>query len=81
VRRRSSAQLRETLRVRAQCAPFKPHLTGEERMRAVVWKGPGKVSVEQVDDPRVESATDVLVRITTARRGVEGFYTLTVRPP
>jgi glutathione-independent formaldehyde dehydrogenase len=35
-------------------------------MRAVVWKGPGKVSVEQVPDPRVESATDVLVRISTA---------------
>jgi glutathione-independent formaldehyde dehydrogenase len=35
-------------------------------MRAVVWKGPGKVSVEQVEDPRIESATDVLVRISTA---------------
>jgi len=35
-------------------------------MRAVVWKGPGKVSVDQVDDPRIESATDVLVRISTA---------------
>jgi glutathione-independent formaldehyde dehydrogenase len=35
-------------------------------MRAVVWKGPGQVSLEQVEDPRIESATDVLVRITTA---------------
>ncbi len=35
-------------------------------MRAVVWKGPGEVSVEQVEDPRIESATDVLVRISTA---------------
>lgn len=35
-------------------------------MRAVVWKGPGKVAVEKVEDPRIESATDVLVRITTA---------------
>ncbi|BDG10808.1 glutathione-independent formaldehyde dehydrogenase [Anaeromyxobacter paludicola] len=35
-------------------------------MRAVVWKGPGKVSVDKVDDPRIESATDVLVRISTA---------------
>ncbi len=35
-------------------------------MRAVVWKGPGKVSVDQVADPRIESATDVIVRITTA---------------
>jgi glutathione-independent formaldehyde dehydrogenase len=29
-------------------------------------KGPKKVAVEQVEDPRIESATDVLVRITTA---------------
>jgi glutathione-independent formaldehyde dehydrogenase len=35
-------------------------------MRAVVWKGPGKVSVDDVPDPRIESATDVLVRISTA---------------
>ncbi|GEJ59038.1 glutathione-independent formaldehyde dehydrogenase [Anaeromyxobacter diazotrophicus] len=35
-------------------------------MRAVVWKGPGKVSVDEVQDPRVERATDVVVRITTA---------------
>jgi glutathione-independent formaldehyde dehydrogenase len=35
-------------------------------MRAVVWKGPGKVSVDQVPDPKIESATDVLVRISTA---------------
>jgi glutathione-independent formaldehyde dehydrogenase len=35
-------------------------------MRAVVWKGKGKVAVEQVEDPRIESATDVIVRITTA---------------
>lgn len=34
-------------------------------MRAVVWKGPNKVAVEQVDDPRIESPTDVLVRIST----------------
>ena len=35
-------------------------------MRAVAWKGPGKVSIDQVPDPRIESATDVLVRISTA---------------
>jgi glutathione-independent formaldehyde dehydrogenase len=35
-------------------------------MRAVVYKGPGKVAVEKVEDPRIESATDVIVRITTA---------------
>lgn len=35
-------------------------------MRAVVYKGPGKVAVEKVEDPRIESATDVIIRITTA---------------
>lgn len=35
-------------------------------MRAVVYKGQKKVAVEQVDDPRIESATDVIVRISTA---------------
>jgi glutathione-independent formaldehyde dehydrogenase len=35
-------------------------------MRAVVYKGPGKVAVEKVEDPRIESATDIIVRITTA---------------
>jgi glutathione-independent formaldehyde dehydrogenase len=35
-------------------------------MRAVVWKGPNKVAVETVEDPRIESATDVIVRISTA---------------
>lgn len=35
-------------------------------MRAVVWKGKGKVAVEQVDDPRIEAETDVVVRISTA---------------
>jgi glutathione-independent formaldehyde dehydrogenase len=35
-------------------------------MKAVVWNGPGNVSVDEVEDPRIESATDVLVRISTA---------------
>jgi glutathione-independent formaldehyde dehydrogenase len=35
-------------------------------MKAVVWKGPRKVAVEQVENPRIESETDVLVRISTA---------------
>ncbi len=34
-------------------------------MRAVVYKGTNEVAVEQVDDPRLEAPTDVLVRITT----------------
>ena len=34
-------------------------------MRAVVYKGANEVAVEQVDDPRIEAPTDVLVKITT----------------
>lgn len=35
-------------------------------MRAVVWKGPHDVAVEEVEDPRIEDATDALMRLTTA---------------
>jgi threonine dehydrogenase-like Zn-dependent dehydrogenase len=34
-------------------------------MRAIVYNGPRDVSVEQVEDPRIERPTDVLVRVTT----------------
>ncbi len=34
-------------------------------MKAVVYHGPRNVSVEQVDDPRIEAPTDVLVKITS----------------
>ncbi|WP_026455366.1 glutathione-independent formaldehyde dehydrogenase [Saccharomonospora iraqiensis] len=34
-------------------------------MKAVVYQGANEVSVEEVDDPRIEDPTDVLVRITT----------------
>ncbi|MQA12937.1 MAG: alcohol dehydrogenase catalytic domain-containing protein [Pseudonocardiaceae bacterium] len=34
-------------------------------MRAVVYRGPHEVAVEQVDDPRLEAPTDVVVRITS----------------
>jgi glutathione-independent formaldehyde dehydrogenase len=34
-------------------------------MRAVVYEGPQKVSVQDVPDARIERPTDVLVRITT----------------
>ncbi|PVZ09635.1 glutathione-independent formaldehyde dehydrogenase [Actinomycetospora cinnamomea] len=34
-------------------------------MKAVVYKDPHSVAVEDVDDPRIEAPTDVLVRITT----------------
>lgn len=35
-------------------------------MKAVVLKGTSQVSVESVDDPRIERATDCVVRITSA---------------
>lgn len=35
-------------------------------MRAVVWKAPYQVSVEEVEDPRIEAPGDALVRLTTA---------------
>jgi threonine dehydrogenase-like Zn-dependent dehydrogenase len=34
-------------------------------MRAIVYKGPNEVSVEMVSDPRIEAATDAIVRITS----------------
>ncbi|WP_019810056.1 glutathione-independent formaldehyde dehydrogenase [Saccharomonospora halophila] len=34
-------------------------------MKAVVYQGANEVSVEEVDDPRIEDPTDVLVRVTT----------------
>lgn len=34
-------------------------------MKAVVYKEPYKVAVEDVDDPRIEDPTDVVLRITT----------------
>ena len=33
-------------------------------MKAVVYKGPNEVSVEDVPDAKIERPTDVLVRIT-----------------
>src|SRR5690625_5650388 len=35
-------------------------------MKAVVYQEPYNVSVEDVDDPTLEAATDVIVRITTS---------------
>jgi len=35
-------------------------------MKAVVYKEPYKVGVEEVDDPRIENPTDVVVEISTA---------------
>jgi len=35
-------------------------------MRAIVYKGPNEVSVETVDDPKIESQTDAVIRITSS---------------
>ncbi len=35
-------------------------------MKAVVFKGPHEVAVEDVDDPKIEDSTDVVIRITTS---------------
>jgi glutathione-independent formaldehyde dehydrogenase len=35
-------------------------------MKAVVYQGPFKVAVEDVDDPRIEHPNDVVVRITSS---------------
>lgn len=34
-------------------------------MKAVVYKGPHSVAVEQVTDPKIESPSDALVKITS----------------
>jgi hypothetical protein len=34
-------------------------------MRAVIYKGPYEVAVEEVEDARIERPTDVLVKITS----------------
>ncbi|MDN5839334.1 MAG: alcohol dehydrogenase catalytic domain-containing protein, partial [Yaniella sp.] len=34
-------------------------------MKAVVYKGPYEVAVEEVDDPKIQDPTDVIVRITS----------------
>jgi glutathione-independent formaldehyde dehydrogenase len=35
-------------------------------MRAIVYKGPNEVAVETVDDPKIESQTDAVIRITSS---------------
>ncbi|MDN6638860.1 MAG: alcohol dehydrogenase catalytic domain-containing protein, partial [Yaniella sp.] len=34
-------------------------------MKAVVYNGPYEVAVEEVDDPKIQDPTDVIVRITS----------------
>src|SRR5699024_11024332 len=38
---------------------------GDLPMKAVVYRGPREVAVEEVDDPRIADPTDVIVRITS----------------
>src|SRR5439155_1152472 len=38
----------------------------EGSMRAIVYKGPNEVSVETVPDPKIESPSDAIVRITSS---------------
>ncbi|MFP3468022.1 aldehyde dehydrogenase, partial [Leifsonia sp. SIMBA_070] len=35
-------------------------------MKAVVYKGPREVDVENVDDPRIEHPLEAIIRITTS---------------
>ena len=35
-------------------------------MRAVVYQGPFKVAVEEVEDPRIEHPNDVIVKLTSS---------------
>ena len=48
-------------------------------MRAIVYKGPNEVSVETVADPKIESPTDAIVRITSS--GICGQRSSHVRRP
>ncbi|WP_287003891.1 alcohol dehydrogenase catalytic domain-containing protein [Sphingobium sp.] len=34
-------------------------------MKAVVYNGPKDVSVNTIDDPKIEKQTDVIIRLTT----------------
>jgi hypothetical protein len=37
-------------------------------MKAVVYKEPYKVAVEDVDDPKIEDPTDAIIKITTSEQ-------------
>jgi glutathione-independent formaldehyde dehydrogenase len=55
-------QITERRACRLRCA------IDEEKssMRAVVWKSPNTVVVENVEDPRIQEETDAVLRLTTA---------------
>jgi glutathione-independent formaldehyde dehydrogenase len=35
-------------------------------MKAVVFKGPREVAVEEVENPKIEKSTDVIVKLTSS---------------
>lgn len=35
-------------------------------MKALVYRGPKDIAVEEVDDPKIEAPTDAIVKVTSA---------------
>src|SRR3954470_10262087 len=50
---------------RCRTSPEPRRGTGRSDMKAVVYKGPREIAVEEVPDARIEAPTDAVVRITT----------------
>lgn len=50
-------------------------------MRALTWQGRGKVSVEEVPDPRIEAPTDAIVRVTSTAICGSDLHLYTVLGP
>lgn len=54
----------------AKTKAFEPknieNIFGSLRMKAVVYKEPKRVKVEDVENPKIERPTDVIVRVTTS---------------
>src|SRR5580658_3448225 len=60
-----SAQRSWPLRTWYQAHPSTRPTPKEHVMKALVYHGPKKVSVDKVDDPKIEKHTDVIIRLTT----------------
>jgi hypothetical protein len=41
-------------------------MSAEGKMKAVHYEGPFKVSVKEVDTPKIEHPDDVIIKVTTA---------------
>lgn len=50
-------------------------------MRALTWQGVGKVSIEDVPDPRIEAATDAIIRVTSTAICGSDLHLLRVLTP